>query len=65
MPWTTERKIRLPKPEEALPGRSETMRVPERHYVNGHPLVPPFPDGLQRAMFGLGCFWGEIGRAHV
>ena len=56
--WTTERKIRLPKPEEALPGRSETMRVPERHFVNGHPLVPPFPDGLQTAMFGLGCFWG-------
>jgi len=58
MLWTTERKIRMPKPEEALPGRSETMRVPERHYVNGHPLQPPFPDGLETAMFGLGCFWG-------
>ena len=56
--WTTERKIRMPKPEEALPGRSETMRVPERHFVNGHPLQPPFPDGLETAMFGLGCFWG-------
>jgi peptide-methionine (S)-S-oxide reductase len=58
MLWTTERKIRMPKPEEALPGRSETMRVPERHFVNGHPLQPPFPDGLETAMFGLGCFWG-------
>ncbi len=58
MLWTTERKIRMPKPEEALPGRSETMRVPERHFVNGQPLQPPFPDGLETAMFGLGCFWG-------
>ena len=58
MLWTTERKIRMPKPEEALPGRSETMRVPERHFVNGHPLQPPFPDGLETAIFGLGCFWG-------
>ena len=58
MLWTTERKIRMPKPEEALPGRSETMRVPERHFVNGHPLHPPFPDGLETAIFGLGCFWG-------
>jgi peptide-methionine (S)-S-oxide reductase len=58
MLWTTERKIRMPKPEEALPGRSEAMRVPERHFVNGHPLQPPFPDGLETAMFGLGCFWG-------
>jgi peptide-methionine (S)-S-oxide reductase len=56
--WTTERKIRMPKPEEALPGRLETMRVPERHVVNGHSLHPPFPDGLETAMFGLGCFWG-------
>jgi peptide-methionine (S)-S-oxide reductase len=56
--WTTEQKIRMPKPEEALPGRLETMRVPERHVVNGHSLQPPFPDGLETAMFGLGCFWG-------
>jgi peptide-methionine (S)-S-oxide reductase len=56
--WTTEQKIRMPKPEEALPGRLETMRVPERHVVNGHSLHPPFPDGLETAMFGLGCFWG-------
>jgi peptide-methionine (S)-S-oxide reductase len=49
---------RLPSPEEALPGRSESMPVPERHYVNGHPLKPPFPAGLRKAVFGMGCFWG-------
>jgi peptide-methionine (S)-S-oxide reductase len=48
----------MPRPDEALPGRRDAMPVPERHYVNGHPLKPPFPDGLELAMFGLGCFWG-------
>jgi len=48
----------LPEPHEALPGRSEKMPVPERHYVNGHPLVPPFPERMQTTVFGLGCFWG-------
>ncbi|HEY9198862.1 MAG TPA: peptide-methionine (S)-S-oxide reductase MsrA [Gammaproteobacteria bacterium] len=50
--------LHLPSPEEALPGRTEPMPVPERHFVNGHPLTPPFPAGHQRAIFGLGCFWG-------
>ena len=48
----------MPTPEQALPGRKEPMPVPERHHVNGNRLVAPFPDGLERAMFGLGCFWG-------
>jgi peptide-methionine (S)-S-oxide reductase len=48
----------MPAKEQALPGRAEKMPVPERHDVNGAPLVGPFPDGLERAMFGLGCFWG-------
>jgi peptide-methionine (S)-S-oxide reductase len=48
----------LPGPDEALPGRAERMPVPERHFVNGNPLEPPFPAGLQLALFGLGCFWG-------
>ena len=42
----------------ALPGRSERMVVPERHFVLGTPLVPPFPEGTQTAMFAMGCFWG-------
>ncbi len=51
-------KSRMPTPAEALPGRAERMPVPELHFVNGNRLVPPFPDGSQMAMFGLGCFWG-------
>ncbi|AOY80498.1 peptide-methionine (S)-S-oxide reductase MsrA [Moorena producens JHB] len=53
-----KKKLTVPTPEEALPGRSEVMPVPERHYVNGNPLKPPYPDGLEMAMFGMGCFWG-------
>src|SRR5215212_5598850 len=45
-------------PDRALPGREEPMRVPERHEVLGTPLRPPFPDGFEQAVFGLGCFWG-------
>ena len=52
------RKLQLPTARDALPGRAEPMPVPERHFVNGHPIAPPFPAGLQRAVFGLGCFWG-------
>ena len=44
--------------ELALPGRSDAMLIPPRHHVNGHPLKPPFPAGLEQAVFGLGCFWG-------
>ena len=43
---------------DALPGRSERMSVPEQHFVNHHRLVPPFPDGLERALVAMGCFWG-------
>ena len=46
------------EPSAALPGRSESMRVPERHEVLGTPLQGPFPDGVQTAVFGMGCFWG-------
>ncbi len=48
----------MPSKEDALPGRNETMPVPDKHFVNGNPLQAPFPDHLQQAMFGLGCFWG-------
>ena len=52
------KKHELPTAAEALPGRSERMSVPPRHFVNGHRLEPPFPDGTRQALFGLGCFWG-------
>ena len=51
-------KLRMPTPIEALPGRSERMPVPEKHFVSGARIVPPFPEGMQLAQFGFGCFWG-------
>ncbi|NNG12503.1 MAG: peptide-methionine (S)-S-oxide reductase MsrA [Halobacteria archaeon] len=48
----------LPDAHEALPGRTEKMPVTERHYVTGHVLTPPFPESMEIALFGLGCFWG-------
>jgi len=51
-------KLRIPTPDEALPGRQDTMAVPTAHHVNGHPIAPPFPAGLEQAIFGMGCFWG-------
>jgi peptide-methionine (S)-S-oxide reductase len=52
------KKTAMPAPAEALPGRTESMPVPKQHYVNGNPIQPPFPEGIELAMFGLGCFWG-------
>ena len=51
-------KLRIPSPDEALPGRDRPMPVPDRHYVNGAPLVGPFAEGLETAIVGMGCFWG-------
>ena len=51
-------KLKLPAAAEALPGRTTAMAVPAAHFVNAHPLTPPFPEGMALAMFGLGCFWG-------
>src|SRR5659263_342327 len=48
----------MPKPAEALPGRPDSIAIPERHHVNGARLAPPWPDGTRTAVFGLGCFWG-------
>ena len=52
------RKTQMLRPEEALPGRLAKTPLPDRHFVNGHPLEPPFPEGMETALFGLGCFWG-------
>lgn len=54
----THKNIEMPSPEAALPGREERMPVPELHYVNQNRLVPPFPEGMETAIFGMGCFWG-------
>jgi peptide-methionine (S)-S-oxide reductase len=57
-------KTQLPTPDKALAGRDEPMPIPAHHFVNGHPLAPPFPDGpdspdgLDTAVFAMGCFWG-------
>ena len=51
-------KTQMPSPEEALPGRQDVMSVPSAHTVLHHPLQPPFPDGCEQALFGMGCFWG-------
>ena len=52
------RKSTLPAATDALPGRSESLRAPVRHFVNGNRIVPPYPDGHEVADFALGCFWG-------
>ena len=51
-------KLRLPTATEALPGRDRPVPVPARHFVNGNPMQPPFPSGLERLLVGMGCFWG-------
>ncbi len=53
-----KKKTVLPTPEQALPGREESMPVPAFHYVKKTPLKPPYPEEMEKAMFGLGCFWG-------
>jgi len=52
------RKTSMPSLEKALPGRATALQVREQHFVNGHRIVPPFPEGLREAVFGMGCFWG-------
>jgi peptide-methionine (S)-S-oxide reductase len=52
------KKSEMPASNEALPGRAASMSVPDKHYVNGNPLTPPFPASMELALFGMGCFWG-------
>ena len=56
--FSRKKKPDIPSAEDALPGRDTLMPVPDTHYVNGRPLKPPFPENMERAVFGLGCFWG-------
>ncbi|AQQ67802.1 peptide-methionine (S)-S-oxide reductase [Microbulbifer agarilyticus] len=51
-------KSRIPTPDEALPGRAEPMPISGKHFVSGNTMVPPFPQGMEQAVFGMGCFWG-------
>ncbi|XP_076128197.1 mitochondrial peptide methionine sulfoxide reductase [Alosa pseudoharengus] len=51
-------KTQMPTPETALPGRKDAIKVSAKHDVNGNRTVPPFPEGMQMVMFGMGCFWG-------
>jgi peptide-methionine (S)-S-oxide reductase len=53
-----KKRLDLPTAADALPGRADPVKVPAQHFVNGRPLQPPFPEGMQIADFGLGCFWG-------
>ena len=56
--FLANKKLELPIQDEALPGRAEKMEVPDAHFVNGNSLTQPFAEGMQTALFGLGCFWG-------
>jgi len=56
--FTPRKKLEMPAPENALPGRDEPIRTARQHYVNGQPLKGPYPPGIQTVIFGMGCFWG-------
>jgi peptide-methionine (S)-S-oxide reductase len=56
--FSVHKKLSLPTPESALPGRTEVMPITEDHFVNKRALQPPFPAGIETIIFGLGCFWG-------
>lgn len=56
--WNTKKRITMPSADEALPGRPEPIVKPGKHFVNGRELAPPYPQGLERIVFGMGCFWG-------
>ncbi len=56
--FSLRKKTEMPTPAEALPGRSEAIPTAETHFVNGRALAGPYPEGMRKALFGLGCFWG-------
>lgn len=53
-----QKELKMPTPEQALAGRSQAMTVVDEHFVNGNPLLPPFPQGMRQIVVGMGCFWG-------
>jgi peptide-methionine (S)-S-oxide reductase len=56
--WFTRKSLELPTADEALPGRATPIPTAKLHFVNGHHLPPPYPKGLEQAVFAMGCFWG-------
>ncbi|MEY3761256.1 MAG: hypothetical protein RIR39_2747, partial [Pseudomonadota bacterium] len=54
----SSKKLTLPEPDQALPGRATEMLITNKHIVTGKPIAPPFSINLQQAVFGMGCFWG-------
>ena len=56
--WMTSKKLSMPAPENALAGRPTPMQLDDVHFINGNRIKPPFPAGMEQAMFGMGCFWG-------
>src|SRR6266568_7171747 len=56
--WLSSKKPAMPSKSDALPGRAQRLAVPSAHFVSGARLEPPFPDGTELALFGMGCFWG-------
>ena len=58
MMWMRKKLTEMPNPDTVLPGRPDPLPVAENHFVSGHPIKPPFPAGMQQAVFGMGCFWG-------
>ncbi|HET9987153.1 MAG TPA: peptide-methionine (S)-S-oxide reductase MsrA [Kofleriaceae bacterium] len=56
--FSSTKKLAMPTPDQALPGHKQAIRVGETHFINGHRIVAPFPEGMKLAVFGMGCFWG-------
>ena len=56
--FSSTKKLAMPTPDQALPGTKHAIRIGETHFVNGHRIVPPFPEGMKTAIFAMGCFWG-------